>query len=159
MVYFQYVPQDISIHEWSVRLEKLWMMSVVKLCAFLQFLGWGNASASIWYYHGPVKEKNVRKLLIIGAVHGALCFSEVMGFLCPGFMNALMNQTWASFQRPLATALATASVLFLFRGVFLGCRLSTMHAQLSHRADSRLAPRQWETSLQSNAVSHWLGAN
>ena len=27
------------------------------------------------------------------------------------------------------------------------------------RADSKLAPSQWETSLQSNAVSHWLGAN
>ena len=27
------------------------------------------------------------------------------------------------------------------------------------RADSRLAPEQWGTSLQSNAVSHWLGAN
>ena len=27
------------------------------------------------------------------------------------------------------------------------------------RADSRLVPSQWETSLQSNAVSHWLGAN
>ena len=27
------------------------------------------------------------------------------------------------------------------------------------RADSRLAPSQWETSLQSNAVSHWLGAD
>ena len=27
------------------------------------------------------------------------------------------------------------------------------------RSDSRLAPSQWETSLQSNAVSHWLGAN
>ena len=26
-------------------------------------------------------------------------------------------------------------------------------------ADSRLAHSQWETSLQSNAVSHWLGAN
>ena len=26
-------------------------------------------------------------------------------------------------------------------------------------ADSRLAPSQWETSLQSNTVSHWLGAN
>ena len=25
--------------------------------------------------------------------------------------------------------------------------------------DSRLAPSQWETSLQSNGVSHWLGAN
>ena len=28
-----------------------------------------------------------------------------------------------------------------------------------NRDDSRLAPSQWETSLQSNAVSHWLGAN
>ena len=27
------------------------------------------------------------------------------------------------------------------------------------RADSRLAPNQWETSLLSNDVSHWLGAN
>ena len=27
------------------------------------------------------------------------------------------------------------------------------------RADSSLAPSQWQTSLQSNAVSHWLGAN
>ena len=25
--------------------------------------------------------------------------------------------------------------------------------------DSRFAPSQWETSLQSNTVSHWLGAN
>ena len=27
------------------------------------------------------------------------------------------------------------------------------------KTDSRFAPSQWETSLQSNAVSHWLGAN
>ena len=27
------------------------------------------------------------------------------------------------------------------------------------RVDSRFAPSQWETSLRSNAVSHWLGAN
>ena len=27
-----------------------------------------------------------------------------------------------------------------------------------HRADSRVVPSQWETSLQSNTVSHWLGA-
>ena len=27
------------------------------------------------------------------------------------------------------------------------------------RADSRLVPSQWETALQSNAVSHWLGTN
>ena len=28
-----------------------------------------------------------------------------------------------------------------------------------HRADSRFASSQWETSSQSNAVSYWLGAN
>ena len=28
-----------------------------------------------------------------------------------------------------------------------------------YRADFRLAPSQWETALQSNAVSHWLDAN
>ena len=28
-----------------------------------------------------------------------------------------------------------------------------------YRADSRFVPSQWETSLQSNTVSHWLGAN
>ena len=28
-----------------------------------------------------------------------------------------------------------------------------------YRTDSWLAPSQWETSLQSSAVSHWLGAN
>ena len=27
------------------------------------------------------------------------------------------------------------------------------------RADSSFVPSQWETSLQSNVVSHWLGAN
>ena len=28
-----------------------------------------------------------------------------------------------------------------------------------YRADSRFAASQWETSLQSNAISHWLGTN
>ena len=27
------------------------------------------------------------------------------------------------------------------------------------RADSRFVPIQWETSLRSNAISHWLGTN
>ena len=31
--------------------------------------------------------------------------------------------------------------------------------QLPGRVDSRFAPRQWETSLQSNTVSYWLCAN
>ena len=32
----------------------------------------------------------------------------------------------------------------------------TWHA---YRADSKLAPSQWETALLCNDVSHWLGAN
>ena len=28
-----------------------------------------------------------------------------------------------------------------------------------YRADSRFAPSQWETSLQGNAISHWLDTN
>ena len=41
-------------------------------------------------------------------------------------------------------------------------RFHPSYAMLCHtyiRADSRLATSQWETSLQSNSVSHWLGAN
>ena len=28
-----------------------------------------------------------------------------------------------------------------------------------NRPDYRFAPRQWETSLQSDTVAHWLGGN
>ena len=34
-----------------------------------------------------------------------------------------------------------------------------LYCSLSGRADSRFVPSQWETSLQSNVVSHWLGAH
>ena len=38
---------------------------------------------------------------------------------------------------------------------------STVHGYLcmAYSVHSRLAPSQWETSLQSSTVSHWLGAN
>ena len=35
----------------------------------------------------------------------------------------------------------------------------TLSPYWSIRADSRLVPSQWQTSLQSHAVSHWLGSN
>ena len=53
------------------------------------------------------------------------------GFL---FLCSCMNKCTCSF--------------FAFVFVFIICR-----------ADLRFPPSQWETSLQSNAVSHWLGAN
>ena len=45
--------------------------------------------------------------------------------------------------------------------VYIASQLS-VHVELvvhQYRADLRLAPSQWETPLQSNAISHWLGAN
>ena len=36
---------------------------------------------------------------------------------------------------------------------------NTRGAESIYTADPRLMPSQWETSLQCNAVSHWLGAN
>ena len=37
--------------------------------------------------------------------------------------------------------------------------LSNKKSFINIRADSRLAPSQWEMSVQSNAISHWMGAN
>ena len=48
--------------------------------------------------------------------------------------------------------------LSLFSKMVIGYPASGSHRHLI-RADSRLAPSYWERSLQSNAVSHWLGAN
>ena len=41
--------------------------------------------------------------------------------------------------------------------IYLGIVLEWIRSNI--RADSWLAPSQWKTPLQSNAVSHWLGAN
>ena len=38
-------------------------------------------------------------------------------------------------------------------------QVRTLITDLLFRADPRFAPSQWETSLQSNGVSHWLDAN
>ena len=39
------------------------------------------------------------------------------------------------------------------------CYISCCPASMCNRADSRFAASQWEISLQSNTISHWLGAN
>ena len=43
---------------------------------------------------------------------------------------------------------------------FTRCKIEAVLRRYSYiRADSNFGRRQWETSLQSKAVSHWLGAN
>ena len=41
----------------------------------------------------------------------------------------------------------------------LNRNLGLFGGEVKYRADSRLTSSQWETSLQSNTVSYWLGAN
>ena len=47
----------------------------------------------------------------------------------------------------------------LFLSYFLFGKSDRVSRRIYNRADFKFTPNQWETSLQSNAVSHWLGAN
>ena len=58
-------------------------------------------------------------------------------------VSLLFEQLWAKVSLVISSWWATLWYIFL----------------CDFRADTRLAPSQWETSVQSNAVSHWLGAN
>ena len=70
---------------------------------------------------------------------------EILFIFCISSRTVLMVATFKRFTVNLAPTLRWPGI----RGV----------ASTFPTADSRLAPSQWETSLQSNAVSHWLGAN
>ena len=86
-----------------------------------------------------------------------------------------MNKTEASlfFNKKTSTSIwhyvkyVTCSVNYISisyscSALLLSCWTTFVVTQVirtKFRADSRLVPSQWETSLQNNAVSHWLGAN
>ena len=57
------------------------------------------------------------------------------------------------------TLLKTDHLKIKSKGAWSSNELQRCHYMTGFRADSRLAPSQWEMSLQSNAVSHLLGAN
>ena len=66
-------------------------------------------------------------------------------------MNTFQNTTKGCYYNLLYISQALISTTAM---LFLKKSLSD-----TYRADCRLAPSQWETALQSNAVSHWLDAN
>ena len=65
--------------------------------------------------------------------------------------NIAQNQEMRGF--PLKIAHEFGDLLSLVMEVIIIWVLHNL------RVDSRLVSSQWETSLKSNAVSHWLGAN
>ena len=60
------------------------------------------------------------------------------------------------FTRPCETNLSDIKYPALIQII---SRIACMIIGLCCKTYSRLAPSQWETSLQNNPVSHWLGAN
>ena len=67
-----------------------------------------------------------------------------------------------SKETPIACPLGRAMGCLLWIKLWFICYFGhcvDVHDIMLYKADSRFAPSQWETSLQSNAVSHWLGAN
>ena len=72
--------------------------------------------------------------------------------LCKTRSCQLIYSPWATLAVVSCHGQCHVSILFLPPSVY-------QSVQDINRADSWLAPSQWEMMLQSNAVSHWLGAN
>ena len=95
---------------------------------------------------------------ILRIMHGrnSLKFSMLMYLDYPqncfghGLLTFVVSTPWRH---------AYLSVLWRIRGAAAIRSQCLLINFLICRAVFRLAPSQWETSLQSNAVSHWLGAN
>ena len=79
--------------------------------------------------------------------------SRLFGFGFPiSFLNHRDSASWKSWYLP-----NYQSIIYKWR--WYGVLSSLLSCVGSIRADSRFAPRQWETALLCNDVSHWLGAN
>ena len=63
---------------------------------------------------------------------------------------------WSLLLRKISMKYEVPTVLYWHN---MGQVPSSQWGQCWYRADSRFVPSQWETSVQSNAISHWLGAN
>ena len=71
--------------------------------------------------------------------------------------TAAGNGLMLSGNKPLPEPMLTRKLMGNI--VFFTLIISREQHTIYSRADSGLGPCQWETSLQSNAISHWLGAN
>ena len=81
-------------------------------------------------------------------------------FLCPMSQHTLKgNIKYCNFK-------GNTTQVFQSKCIWNRCLQNISHFEQAamkwrviNRADSRFAPSQWETLLQSNTVSHWLGTN
>ena len=110
--------------------------------------------------HKPVQHNNNNKTQSITTL--VLCEWNPIGwpvmqkvFPCNGVIMERFNLVTIAVLH-CAVPLCYATLCYVMLRYVMLCYAMLCYAI---RADSRLAPSQWETPLQSNAVSQWLGAN
>ena len=92
---------------------------------------------------------NICKLIVLNSLFTINIF--IAGYMIKMWIKALVVPLWPSLIYPKWGLLI---VMWL-----LGDWDSPPRMCLNMKANSRLSPSQWETLLQSNTVSHWLGEN
>ena len=101
----------------------------------------------------PCHRLQRRPLVSHPIMHRGTCVTHV-----PWCMSGSLTRGGGESAPGIPGACATRNFTYLVRSP-LRTRLMGTKTGAYHRADSRLAPSQWETSLPSNTVSHWLDAN
>ena len=75
------------------------------------------------------------------------------------FIHMFLSGYWTNLYGVFFVLLLTMPIVILpgmYETLSVTCHTGRW---INSKADSRLAPSQWEMSLQSNAISHWLGKN
>ena len=102
-----------------------------------------------------------------------LYFPDIITSPCPVLwlttLKWKMFSFWGNFHHWFITVILTTSSAANdkkfcqnddhFDSMYVSKRSPWCESRCISRADCRFAPSQWETSLQSNAISHWLGVN
>ena len=113
---------------------------------------------------------NINILTICIEIYWSISYTS---FHNPRFLFTLIhNLPWILFTLGVYISQGKEVVLFITYVIrYVWYNQTSLHAQpvidldlvaigwRHYRAVPRFAPSQWETSLQSMAVSHWLGAN
>ena len=153
-------PHKIRVNQWSALYKPIFILFSAMLGTWFKWCPY-ECTAALW--------KSVKKgscpsngCNIISCNTNCCEVSMKAWSTLSSYKQQVDRQQWESIQChwPVIPTEWSWSVYWyshpLTRG--LGILLALL---LSHvfRADSRIAPSQWEMSLQGNAVSHWLGAN
>ena len=124
---------------------------------------------TVWLSHWG-RLSHIRKITIIGSDNGlspgrhqAIIWTNA-GLLSIELLGTNFNEIGIKIQPFSYKKISLKASSAKWRPFYIGLNVliefqNPFNAAITFRADSRCAPSQWETSLQSNAVSHWPGAS